>query len=238
MRSRLAKTGLLLLVIVLVAIGLSGCERSAETRGSESADAAATGESSNATPVPGETIVSAVTSSPGSSSGTSGGEAQPQPTVGSAAGGTPVSSAPTATIAAGDSTQPTAQPAATQAPPATEAGVVWHTVQRGETVYSIASRYGTTVDAIAAANNLSNPQTIYVGQKLKIPTSGGSTSSEPPPTEGGATGCRIKHTVKPGEWVWQIARNYGVEPNDILAANNMSIQSARTIHPGMVLCIP
>jgi LysM repeat protein len=238
MRSRLAKTGLLLLVIVLVAIGLTGCERSAETRGSESADASATGEGSNATPVPGETIVSAVTSSPDSSSGSSGEGVQPQPTVGSAAGGTPVSSAPTATAAPGAAPQATAQPAATQASPTTEAGVVWHTVQRGETVYSIASRYGTTVDAIAAANNLSNPQTIYVGQKLKIPTSEGGTSPEAPPSEGGATGCRIKHTVKPGEWVWQIARNYGVEPHDILAANNMSIQSARTIHPGMVLCIP
>jgi LysM repeat protein len=111
-------------------------------------------------------------------------------------------------------------------------------VQRGETVYSIANRYGTTVDAIAAANDLSNPQTIYVGQKLKIPTEGASTLPESPSEGGSSTGCRIRHTVKPGEWVWQIARNYGVDARDILTANNMTIQSARTIHPGMVLCIP
>jgi LysM repeat protein len=110
---------------------------------------------------------------------------------------------------------------------------VWHTVQPGETLSSIARRYGTTWQAIAQANNLSNPNQIYVGQKLKIPTgsSGGSTA-------GSTSGCRIKHTVKQGEWVWQIARNYGVSPYDILAANGLTIGTANTIYAGTVLCIP
>jgi hypothetical protein len=38
--------------------------------------------------------------------------------------------------------------------------------------------------------------------------------------------------------VWQIARNYGVSPYDILAANGLTIQGANTIYPGKVLCIP
>lgn len=44
-----------------------------------------------------------------------------------------------------------------------------HTVQSGETLYSIAVQYGTTVQAILEANNLSNPNLIYKGQVLNIP---------------------------------------------------------------------
>lgn len=44
-----------------------------------------------------------------------------------------------------------------------------HTVRAGDTLYALAVRYGTTVAAIAAANNLSNPNNISVGQVLIIP---------------------------------------------------------------------
>ncbi len=44
-----------------------------------------------------------------------------------------------------------------------------HVVQRGETLYRIALRYGTTVQALVAANNLANPNLIYRGQRLTIP---------------------------------------------------------------------
>ena len=124
--------------------------------------------------------------------------------------------------------KPASEPLATElAPSDVEEGVAWHTVQWGETLYSIARRYGTTWGAIADANSLPNPNQIYAGQKLRIPTPG-----EPMP------GCRSRHTVKRGEWVWQIARNYGVSPYDILAANGLTIQTANTIYPGMVFCIP
>jgi N-acetyl-anhydromuramyl-L-alanine amidase AmpD len=44
-----------------------------------------------------------------------------------------------------------------------------HTVQRGETLWSIAQRYGTTINAIAQWNNI-NPNTyLYIGQRLLIP---------------------------------------------------------------------
>jgi LysM repeat protein len=123
----------------------------------------------------------------------------------------------------------TAVPVLTPVPPSGQ--MIVHVVQPGETLYSIAYRYGTTVDAIAKANGITNPNQIYAGQKLNVPTSSGGSS-------GGSTGCRIRHTVKSGEWVWQIARNYGVDPYAILAANGMTVQTANTIYPGLVLCIP
>ncbi len=44
-----------------------------------------------------------------------------------------------------------------------------HTVQRGETLASIAERYGVTVQAIVAANNISDPNIISVGAELFVP---------------------------------------------------------------------
>lgn len=44
-----------------------------------------------------------------------------------------------------------------------------HVVQRGENLFRIALRYGTTVEAIMAANGLTN-HNVYVGQQLRIPT--------------------------------------------------------------------
>jgi len=45
----------------------------------------------------------------------------------------------------------------------------YHRVQRGETLYRISKSYGTTVDAIASANQIANPERIEVGQRLVIP---------------------------------------------------------------------
>jgi LysM repeat protein len=220
MRPRLLTFGILILVTAVVLVGVTGCERKAESRepvATETVEAPSSGEPSEGgqqSPMPGETIVSAVTPAGGQTS-------QPGTQVTSApAGGTPVVSGPTATTA----------------PPATSPDTgdyVWHTVQRGETAYSIAVRYGTTVNAIASANGLANPSQIYAGQKLKIPTSG---SGSVPPSSGSPGGCRIRHTVQAGEWVYQIARNYGVSPQSIVTANGLANPSLIT--PGMVLCIP
>ncbi len=222
MRQRLSAMGILLLVMVLVAVGLLGCSRAAEERESEAAEpggATVPAGGQEATPVTGETVVSAVTSV------ATAGVVVTQPPVGES----PVAPEPTAT------TQPAAtEVVPTSAPPPPSSGqgeTVVHVVQRGETLSSIARRYGTTWQAIARANGLVNPNQIFVSQRLRIPTSTGSSG-------GTTTGCRIRHTVKSGEWVWQIARNYGVSPYDILAANGLTVQSANTIYAGTVLCIP
>jgi LysM repeat protein len=131
----------------------------------------------------------------------------------------------------------TATPAPTS--PSTSGGqqgqYVTHTVQRGETLSSIARQYGTTWQAIAQANNIANPSQIYAGQSLKVPTTSGGTSGG---SSGGTAGCRYRHTVQRGEWLWQIAREYGVSPYAIMSANGLSLPTASTIYAGTVLCIP
>ncbi len=70
----------------------------------------------------------------------------------------------------------------TPAQPGSSSGV--HIVAAGENLYRIALRYGTTVAALAAANNLASPYRIYVGQRLVVP--GAGTPVQPP--AGGASG--------------------------------------------------
>jgi LysM repeat protein len=112
-------------------------------------------------------------------------------------------------------------------PPGTLGAPIVHVVQRGENLFRIALRYNTTVDAIAAANGIRNPQLIYVGQKLTIPQGGGTT----PSSGGGRT-----HVVQPGENLFRIALRYGTTPQAIAAANNLP--NIHLIYAGQVLRIP
>ena len=56
------------------------------------------------------------------------------------------------------------------AAPATQ-GETIHVVEWGETLELIAARYGVTVEAVMAANGLTDPDFVYVGQRLIIPAS-------------------------------------------------------------------
>ncbi len=87
-----------------------------------------------------------------------------------------------------------------------------HVVKLGETLYSIARYYGVSVNALAAANGISNPNFIYSGQQLRIPGCGGTGQPDTPgkPTDPGKPnqGCST-HVVKPGETLFGIAYAYG-----------------------------
>jgi LysM repeat protein len=235
MRRRVSAIGVFLLVMIVMLGGLTSCQREAQSRelqpdeGEEGSQESGQQGEIVTLPTSGETVVSAVTSLP--AAGT-------QPALGAEPGATAAvePAVPEPSEPAVSATPGPVAPQPTSPPQAPSGNTVTHTVQRGETLSSIALRYGTTWQAIAQANNLSNPNAIYVGQKLKVPTSASSGSSGG--TSGGSSGCRIRHTVKQGEWVWQIARNYGVSPYDILSANGLTVQSANTIYAGKVLCIP
>ena len=69
-----------------------------------------------------------------------------------------------------------------------------YTVERGDTLSEIAARSGTSVSALAKANDLTNPNLIYVGQRLTIPGRGGDAGGAPTP----ATSART-HVVGRGE---------------------------------------
>jgi LysM repeat protein len=102
-----------------------------------------------------------------------------------------------------------------------------YVVQTGDTAFSIAQRFNTTVDAIAWANQLVNPWNIYGGQELVIPEATGvSTSSD----EG------YIHVVQPGESLYSIATAYNTTVWAIAVANNLP--NPQVIYVGETLLIP
>jgi LysM repeat protein len=108
----------------------------------------------------------------------------------------------------------------------TESGeTITHVVQPGENLFRISLKYGTTVEAIAAANNIINPSFVYAGQKLLIRK--GST------VPGGVVRY---HVVQPGETLWSISMKYGTTPWKIAAVNGIS--NINFIYAGHTLRIP
>ena len=118
-------------------------------------------------------------------------------------GPSPTTAPPTATPTRTPGPTVTPGPTATRTPTVTPGPppvcVAYYTVQWGDTLYSIARRYGTTVQAIAAANGITNPSLIRVGQVLCIP--GGTVPPPPPPTD-------CWYVVKAGDTLYRIALQY------------------------------
>ncbi len=101
-----------------------------------------------------------------------------------------------------------------------------YVVVAGDTLYSIAQRFGTTVAAIQRANGIVNPALIRAGQKLTIPPAG----SQPPTTVAGT------YVVQAGDTLYGIAAYLGKNVWDIIAANNLT--DPYLIYPGQALTTP
>lgn len=104
-------------------------------------------------------------------------------------------------------------------PNAITSNEITYTVKKGDSLWLIANRYDTTVNAIKDKNGLTS-NNLSIGQILKIPS----------------TTNYITYTVKKGDSLWLIAKNYNTSVNDIkklnsLSSNNLSI-GQKLIIPG------
>ena len=144
---------------------------------------------------------------------------------------------PTATEEPPQPLGPTDTPPATSTPvpTATATGVtvpVTYTVQTGDWIYSIARKFGLDPNAVIAANPGVNPNLVIPGQVLNLPQPGAT------PAAPASTLTRpADYTVKQGDWIYSIARAFGVTPEQIIAANP-TLRAPYTIYPGQVLHIP
>ncbi len=130
-------------------------------------------------------------------------------------------------------------------PIASASGGTYHTVYYGETLYSIGRRYGVNPYYIADVNNLYNPNRIYAGQVLYIPTYDYCDGYQGGYDYGYSHDCGYYdgdyydnnyHVVAYGETLSSIAYYYGVSPWSIANANR--IYNLNRIYAGQVLYIP
>lgn len=93
-----------------------------------------------------------------------------------------------------------------------------HLVQPGDTLWRISQKYGVAIEQIIAANEMTNPNLLVVGQSLVVPT------------------AARYHIIQLGETLWSVAQRYGVTVEALIFENQ--IKNPNLIYPGQRLKIP
>ena len=101
------------------------------------------------------------------------------------------------------------------ATPASAENMLKHTLEKGETLYSVSRKYKVSYEALASANGVTDPTRLKVGTVLIIPS---------------------VHVVEKGETLFGLARQYGISIGDLLATNKLS--QSYVLKIGDVLVVP
>ena len=123
--------------------------------------------------------------------------------------------------------QPTPEPGPSPEPEPTPEEYTTIIIQWGDTLSQLALEYNTTVEELVRLNNIANPNLIYAGAPLVVPSNGGSSEG---------TSDETIYIVKRGDTLSQIAIDFGTTVNAIAVRNN--IRNVNLIYPGQVLVIP
>ncbi|MFO7255074.1 MAG: LysM peptidoglycan-binding domain-containing protein [Bacillota bacterium] len=112
------------------------------------------------------------------------------------------------------------------APPGCEGGFLY-TIRAGDTFFSLAQRFGVTVDELIDANPGVDPDALRIGQEICIPT-------EPPGPEcpGGTL-----YTIRSGDTLFSLANRFNTTVDAILEANPL-ITDPDNLRVGQIICIP
>ncbi len=122
-----------------------------------------------------------------------------------------------------------------------ETGMVYHTVEDGQTLWAISEAYHVSISDIQAWNNLYNSTALSLGQKLYIPAKDEAGRTPTPQVEltvlptADAQG-KFYHEVSEGDTLWSISELWRVPLNSIYQANNMNAESS--IGLGWQILIP
>ncbi|HLO32410.1 MAG TPA: LysM peptidoglycan-binding domain-containing protein [Anaerolineales bacterium] len=106
-----------------------------------------------------------------------------------------------------------------------------YTVARGDTLKSLAIRFGTSVDILLSLNpGIANVNLIYEGQRLVVPS--GSGVPVPPPTTGGQTYYAVR-----GDTLRKIAAKFGTTVEALIRLNPQ-ISNPNLIYVGQAITVP
>jgi len=100
-----------------------------------------------------------------------------------------------------------------------------YTVKSGDSLWTIANKYNTTVNELKSLNNLTS-NNLTIGQVLKLPTGASS---------GGTVVGENVYTVKSGDSLWSIANKYGITVNELKSLNNLT---SNNLTIGQTLKVP
>jgi LysM repeat protein len=113
-----------------------------------------------------------------------------------------------------------------------------HVVQRGENLSRISARYGVSINSLMQVNSIRDPNRIFIGQRLTIPSSssssGGTVRVATASSASVSSGCPV-HRVAFGDTLSAIAARYGTTVAGIQRANSLR---GTIIWPAMRLKIP
>ena len=115
-----------------------------------------------------------------------------------------------------------------------------YTVKKGDSLYGVSEKFGVSVDSIKKANGISN-DTLKVGDTLLIPGSRELTLSDntqeekPQGTQNNLSSVSIEYTVRKGDTLGVIAKNFGLSVSELKIANGLRSDSLKV---GKVLIIP
>lgn len=114
----------------------------------------------------------------------------------------------------------------------------YHLVQRGETLFSIAKKYGIEAENLALWNNMKSDQRLKVGDKISLKplfSQNIEVSQSIRHEEENLQTKDIYHVVKAGDTISAIAKTYSTKPEKIMEMNNLSVKSI--LHVGQRLIV-
>lgn len=121
---------------------------------------------------------------------------------------------------------------------ASSSGYIVHKVRKGETIASISRKYRTSPEVIMDVNGFKRNQTLAAGWKIKVPTKAGSVQAKGTKASAPVIAKEekpVKHVVKKGDSIWQIAGQHSATVKEIQTFNRLKGSS---LNIGQVLLIP
>ncbi|MFY0606179.1 MAG: LysM peptidoglycan-binding domain-containing protein [Cyclobacteriaceae bacterium] len=110
-----------------------------------------------------------------------------------------------------------------------------HIVEAGESLWSIAQRYGIGLDELRKMNDLTAESVLSIGQQLLTTLTDADNIQPEEPEENELPTTTKFHEVQSGESLWAISRKYGVTVDDLREWNGLNTKS--TLNPGQKLML-